>query len=428
MKRGVVMQVNKKKAVIMTAEGSFVSVPLQSEMQVGEEIIVNTGSMIRLKHRKTRWYSGVAAAILVLILPIFFFIQNDSHPVVAYVSMDINPSIEIGVDKENRVRELRALNDDGQIIVTNISYKGQPLEKVATKIMDKISGSHYLDNPGKEIIITSLLLGTNGSAEHESVLSGKVDGIVKQKLAQLTSELKANVTTLSIPVELRDEATANGISSGKMAVYLMAKSEGYEFTLESFQKQSIDKVTESIDGGVKTIVEKSENMSKEKLIELVEKEKKEKKNKKEAAATPTPSKGNNSSKPAKDDKASIITKPTKPIVTERPKPTPGKTKSPEDKVKTDTKYPSSPQKPNQPNQPAKSSSDKNIGQSDDEDDNDDDNDQDDRDKGDWRGKDWNRGDWKDNNWDDEDQKDKVKDNGNWNKDNGGNKDDDKHHN
>ncbi|MFX3634414.1 MAG: anti-sigma factor domain-containing protein [Candidatus Pristimantibacillus sp.] len=440
MNRGVVMQVNKKKAVVMTADGRFVSIPLQSEMQVGEEVVFHTSSTIKLKPRKTIWYGGIAASILLLILPIFLFFQTDSHPVVAYVSMDINPSIEIGVDGENRVRELRALNDDGKTIVADVSYKGQSLEKVAIKLMEKISGSHYLDNPSKDIVITSLLLDANATADYETALSGKVDGAVRQKLAQVSSEQTANVTTISIPVELRDEAAANGISSGKMAVYLMAKSEGYTFTLESFQKQSIDQVTKSVDGGVKTIVEKSENMSKEKLKELVEKEKKEKLDKekeknnkivKDAAATSMPSISKPTT-PSKDDKSSNTTKPSKPKVTEGPKPTPGKTNSNEGNAgKKETNKPSSPQRPNKPeksdsdkNSDHNHSNDKNNGNSDDDDDDedkdedkDDDKDREDRDEGNWNGSDW------DSKWEDRDRKDNDKGTGDWNKGDGQRDDD-----
>ncbi|WP_042164144.1 anti-sigma factor domain-containing protein [Paenibacillus gorillae] len=111
MNRGVVMQVNGKQAVVMTADGRFVSIPLKEKVQIGEEILfeANTGAgastaaaFTKPRRKRSYWYAGAAAAIILLMLPILFFVQSENHPVVAYVSMDINPSIEIGVDAKKK--------------------------------------------------------------------------------------------------------------------------------------------------------------------------------------------------------------------------------------------------------------------------------------------------------------------------------------
>ncbi|GGG77144.1 anti-sigma-I factor RsgI family protein [Paenibacillus radicis (ex Gao et al. 2016)] len=345
MNRGVVMQVNGKQAVLMTADGRFVSIPLKEKVQIGEEILfeANTGAGTGVAAHKPRrkrsyWYAGAAAAIILLILPILFFVQSDSHPVVAYVSMDINPSIEIGVDAKKKVWELRALNEDGNKIIENIAFKGKPIEQVADSIMQNIAGAHYLSGSEKDIVITSLLLNPSVGPDFEAALALQVDQAIKRMISQLTLDTKTTITALSIPVELRDEAAINGISSGKMAVYLMAKAEGYAIPIESLKQQSIDKVTEPI-GGVNTIVEQSDHTSKEKLKELVDKEKQENAAKKDKGNTvPIPV------KPATDGgkqaTATITNKPGKPSAT------PGK---------SPVRKPETPHKPNKPKEPDKKS-------------------------------------------------------------------------
>lgn len=308
MKRGVVMSIHKQHAVVMTADGRFLRAPIQGTPQIGEEMTFEEEFRTFRNFKPAYWYMGAAAIVLLLFLPVLLFVQRDAHPVVAYLSMDINPSVEIGVDKNEKVRELRALNEDGELIIKGLTYKGVNVEAVAAAILERAKDSHYLDTPNKDIFITSVLLVDNTALklDYESILAKKVDQTLRDLIVELAAEAaSANITTMSIPNELREEAAANGISSGKMAVYLMAKEEGYQLELEQMKEQSIDKVTESI-GGVKTIVDHAADTSKKKLKELVLREQEEK------------------AKQQKDDKKSSSAKPTatstpnKPVKTEKP--------------------------------------------------------------------------------------------------------------
>lgn len=306
MKRGVVMSIHKQYAVVMTADGQFLQAPIQGTTQIGEEVTFEEEFKKRVIQRPIYWYGSAAALILILFVPLLFFMQRDSQSVVAYVSMDINPSVELGVDENEKVRELRALNEDGEVIIKGLKYAGIHVEEVAASILERAKGSHYLDTPNKDIFITSVLLDDNfaSKGDFENILTGKVDEKLRMLLAQLEAEAAtATITTLSLPNEVREEAAINGISSGKMAVYLMAKDEGYSIELEQLKKQSIDQATASI-GGVKTIVSNAGDTSKEKLKKLVALEKEDKVKQQKEETKPKP-------KPIKPTATPIANKPVK---------------------------------------------------------------------------------------------------------------------
>ncbi|MGO4109251.1 anti-sigma-I factor RsgI family protein [Paenibacillus sp. YAF4_2] len=325
MKRGIVLSIENKKAVLMTADGQFISVPHEAHMRIGEETPIQAESKVpKRAPKRAFWYSGSAAAILLFIIPFFFLTTAEAHPVVAYVSLDINPSIEMGVDKEKRVQELKGLNSDGKAIISGLSYKGKPVDVVAASIMSTVAKGHYLDKPDKDIVITSLILDNDNPANDlEQIVAKALDQKVKETIKQMDVNNEPNVTVLSVPTEVREEAAANGISSGKMAVYLMAKDEGYNIELEQLKVQSIADATESI-GGVKKIVE--QGASKEKLKELAQKEKQ---NKKQASATPAVDKAQAAKPTASPVKSTVKAEspktnetrpklPTKPNPSERP--------------------------------------------------------------------------------------------------------------
>jgi len=292
MKRGVVMSIHKQHVVVMTAGGQFLQAPLSGEPQLGEEIVFEEEYISSKRSmRLPRHLLSVAALIMVVSVSVLLIAMRSSNPVVAYVSMDINPSIEFGIDHEEQVRELRALNSDGEVIIAGIDYKGKSLEEVALAVIEQASQSHYLDNPGKDIVITSILLDdvTKMSLNFDEFLAGKLSETLIGKLTSLEADsVETNVTLLTVPKEMRNVADANGISSGKLAVYLMAKDEGFEVELEQFKEESIDNVVESI-GGVRKIVDNAEDMSKEKLKQLLEQEQAEKQAKTVEKATPSPS-------------------------------------------------------------------------------------------------------------------------------------------
>lgn len=313
MKRGVVMSVNKQHAIVMTADGQFLRAPISGKTQIGEELTFDEEYKPARAFKPAYRYSGAAAIVLLLMLPLLLYIGRDAHPVVAYLSMDINPSVEIGVDEEDKVRELHALNEDGKKIIQGLDYEGMKVEVVAASILQSADVSHFLDTPNKEIFITSVILNgqTGLTLDYESILAKKVDDAIRSLLAELSGEAaSANVTTLSVPYEVRDAAAANGISAGKMALYLMAKAEGYMLELEQIRNQSITKATEPI-GGVKAIVEQAEDTSKEKLKELIEKEKQsswQKENGEAGKATPeATAEANKPEKTEKPDKTAVST-------------------------------------------------------------------------------------------------------------------------
>ncbi|MFD0588535.1 anti-sigma factor domain-containing protein [Paenibacillus sp. GCM10027627] len=279
MKRGIVMSIEAKHAVVMTADGRFVRAPLHGSPQIGEEIVFEEETIARRPrwNRQIQRYAGAAALLCLIVLSGLIYGIQQANPVVAYLTMDINPSIEIGVDSKEKVRKLRALNDDGKRIIEGIHYKGVHVDDVASAILDKASGAHYLDLPDQEILITSLLLNGKKKPDDgfESALTGKLDQRLQDWIVQHGSVLggKVSIATLSIPQELRTEADANGVSSGKMALYLMAKDNGYVLELSELKERTVKELAEPMGGLQSMMTSQTAVGTKENLQKLLEKEK-----------------------------------------------------------------------------------------------------------------------------------------------------------
>ena len=70
----------------------------------------------------------------------------------AYVSLDINPAVELIVDRDNRVVSVRAENEDGQVLLyEETGIVGEPLETAIQKITDLSIRYGYLDESNRVV-------------------------------------------------------------------------------------------------------------------------------------------------------------------------------------------------------------------------------------------------------------------------------------
>ncbi|ASS68898.1 MULTISPECIES: anti-sigma factor domain-containing protein [unclassified Paenibacillus] len=274
--RGIVMEARGNKLVVLTQEGSFRKVRRLGDERIGQEIVLTA------QRKMLRMPKAVipAAVILILIaLPAFWAARAEAHPVVAYLSLDVNPSFEIGVDRELNVRKLEAMNDDALPFVKGLHYEGLPAAQVMELLARRLAESSYLGSGGgAEVILAGVKLDA-GAGNAVALLSRQAE----QALLSAAGSAQAagmHVTSLESTEAVREAAAAKGLSTGRMTVYLLAKSQGYNVSLDQFRSGAIQEVL-SWDGGVDALVSDSRNIGSEKLQEQLEREKK-------AAATSLP--------------------------------------------------------------------------------------------------------------------------------------------
>lgn len=66
-----------------------------------------------------------------------------------YVQLEINPRVEFVVDKNFKVVSCRPLNEDGKILLSDITFKGMPIEDASTTFIDLCAKTGYIDVDGE---------------------------------------------------------------------------------------------------------------------------------------------------------------------------------------------------------------------------------------------------------------------------------------
>ena len=113
------MEVKKKKAIVLTPDGQFLEHQYYGEPpEIGEEI------ELRLQSKWDYWgFVRIAALFVIIVIPFLALQPLFTPDIFAYVTVDINPSIELAIDKNEKVISVTPLNDEGKELITKINLK-----------------------------------------------------------------------------------------------------------------------------------------------------------------------------------------------------------------------------------------------------------------------------------------------------------------
>ncbi|MER2076536.1 anti-sigma factor domain-containing protein [Psychrobacillus psychrotolerans] len=132
--RGIVCEKKASYTVFLTENGEFLrGVPLIADVQIGEEaafhLIASTTSKRRMKPIFIA--PALIAAILLLFLVASWFPK--ATPAYAYIQVEGDSTIEIGVDEDGKVISLQSSTE------TMSDWEGQPMDLVLAKAVEQIS-------------------------------------------------------------------------------------------------------------------------------------------------------------------------------------------------------------------------------------------------------------------------------------------------
>lgn len=82
---------------------------------------------------------------------------------VSFISIDVNPSVEIGINRFGRVVSTNAYNEDGQAVLQQLSLKNIPYVQAISTLLAKESSSGFLNED-------SLLVFTVISTQYTSIM------------------------------------------------------------------------------------------------------------------------------------------------------------------------------------------------------------------------------------------------------------------
>lgn len=150
-------------------------------------------------------------AIIALFIGIFAFNNNQIQKMDSTVIFDINPSIEIKVDKNNNITSSKVLNSDGKKILADMDLKGSKLNIGVNAIIGSMYKNGYLNELKNSILVTV----DGNSKERKNKLQKEIANEINETLNIYKIESAILTQEYNSSDLLEEKAKNYGISKGK---------------------------------------------------------------------------------------------------------------------------------------------------------------------------------------------------------------------
>jgi len=159
----------------------------------------------------------------------------------SYISVDINPSVELGVNKFDKVVKAEAYNKDGEKILNAVNVKGSDVTNALdTLISSAVDNGYVLKDGSTNISITS----ETDDKEVAAKLEDEAEDGVKEALKE--SGQTAVINKDNVALARRDEARALGITPGKLNLINKLQAVDSTATIEQYKNASVKDIMKAV--------------------------------------------------------------------------------------------------------------------------------------------------------------------------------------
>ena len=171
--------------------------------------------IVMTEKRKIHWGIKLAAmaAVLVLIIAIGFGVGSYriEHTVTSTISLDVNPSIELRVNGQERVLEVLALNEDARVVLGEMDLAGSQLDVAVNAVIGAMVRKGYITE-----LSNSILISVDSKSDTDAkALQEKLTLEISELLHTQNFDGAVLSQTVEQESELREKAKQYGITVGK---------------------------------------------------------------------------------------------------------------------------------------------------------------------------------------------------------------------
>ncbi|MGZ9771195.1 anti-sigma-I factor RsgI family protein, partial [Bacillus toyonensis] len=214
MNKGIVMDIKKHNVVVLTPNGEFIMFKRKAHSyMIGEEISFDEEEQRSPRFTMPPFLKPASILVACFLCVLLFFYNQPEEKAFAYVSVDINPSLEASVTKDLRVIDLRACNDDGRRILKELKqWENKQLQDVIRTIIKQSQEDKYLTND-KQVMLTAVAKDKSLEPQLEKAM---------QELKKEYEIKHITVEYQSSTMQMREDAKKAGVGTG---VYIKQENE-----------------------------------------------------------------------------------------------------------------------------------------------------------------------------------------------------------
>lgn len=206
--------------------------------------VINITDKIRLSNssgrKKNNWkrYASMAAMLVIMVgIGIFGSVQYNMKHVVSVVQLDVNPSVEMRINKKEEVISAEGLNADGQEILSGMKLEGLDIYTATNAIIGSLLKHGYIDELSNSILLSVEDEDSERGSLLQEGLMGEIDAILR------SASLNASILSQYVDGNAVDDVSQEyGISHGKAALIEHILDSNQKYTFEELSKLSVNEL------------------------------------------------------------------------------------------------------------------------------------------------------------------------------------------
>lgn len=254
--KAIVAEIDKKQMTVITENGDFIKVKRQVAYNIGDEIELKA-------KKKYLTYKGLARVAACFLACIFLTTGVYAYYTpYSYVSVDINPSLSLSLNRFGRVISVNPLDDDAVTMIKDIKdLKNHNIDHALSEIIKTASDKGYIDKAEDNQVM--VVVSAKDPKEAKD-LEGKVAKAASKELSKVNDSSEVMVEKTN--VEEYKDALSNKVSPGKEILADKLRKVNPELKDEEIRDMPVKEAVKQIKEGNKAIREEEKaqrNMEKE---------------------------------------------------------------------------------------------------------------------------------------------------------------------
>jgi len=204
MQEGIITKIESKFIIIKTDDSDIERIKIRPQVKVGDRITYSKKDVYHGFNRLSYKQLGTSLSLLIMLAIVSGVLFNNltNSRVYGVVSFDVNPSIQVEINKKNQVLNITQ-NTYQEIIPDN--YESMPLDEFLTLLIEN-SKSNNLLKDNETVLITYTPI--NHDNNQNQVLNNFV-----------TTQKNYNIILITKDQAYLDKATENSMSVGRYFLY-----------------------------------------------------------------------------------------------------------------------------------------------------------------------------------------------------------------
>ena len=209
------------------------------ELHAPEELAAATADAVRKasfvpakRLIRTRLVAAIAACLVLLAaIPSGIYLYND---VTTVVSIDVNPSVELSLNRFDRVLSARGANDDGAALLASVPVVGLDCEEAVRLLLADESIRQAASEANRvEIVVASLSDGDTSA--------------IQEKIRSASAAASCPCNCSSATADELQAANEAGLTGGKYRAYTALQEAGIDISLDEVRSMTMHELHELAD-------------------------------------------------------------------------------------------------------------------------------------------------------------------------------------